>query len=86
MIALSLNEVLVIIITADFGTGVTERFYFTTTFFEDVHWQNGKNYYRRLLHSYTGSLPVHFVEDVGTRMDLALNTGCYTGEKNNYFI
>lgn len=42
MIALSLNEVLVIIIIADFGTGVTERFYFSTTFFEDVHWQNGK--------------------------------------------
>lgn len=86
MIALPLNGVLVIIIIADLGTGVTERFYFSKTFYEEVHRQNGKKYYQCSICRYAGSPLFHFVKDIGTKMDLALNTGHYTGEKNNYFI
>ena len=44
-----------------------------------------KNYAQCSIRSYAGSSPAHFVKDVGTGMDLALNAGRSTGE-NNYFI
>lgn len=81
--ALSIKGILILLLIADFGTGVKENL-FLNNYFEEVYSQNGKNSFWCSTCSYAGSPSSHFVKYVDKLTDLALNTGHNTREKKQF--